>query len=213
MIAKGLLTITLCSDLCAGSGYAYAGVIDSDICYDDFGLPYIPAKRLKGCMRESAQSILYDFISQEDVEKLFGAAGEKSCGLLAINNARITNYDKIVEELKALKKNGNEVVAYASQQEILNQFTQIKAQTSIDENGVADDNTLRYTRVVKQYSPITNKPLVFETEITLTQATTDLEEILEKIALATRNIGMHRNRGMGSVTCKIVFDKEIEEDK
>lgn len=99
---------------------------------------------------------------------------------MAINNARITNYDKIVEELKALKKNGNEVVAYASQQEILNQFTQIKAQTSIDENGVADDNTLRYTRVVKQYSPITNKPLVFETEITLTQATTDLEEILEK---------------------------------
>ena len=212
MIAKGVLTITLCSDLCAGSGYAYAGVIDSDICYDDFGLPYIPAKRLKGCMRESAQSILYDFISQEDVEKLFGAAGEKSCGLLAINNARITNYDKIVEELKALKKNGSEVVAYSSQQEILNQFTQIKAQTSIDENGVADDNTLRYTRVVKQYSPITNKPLVFETEITLTQATTDLEEILKKIALATRNIGMHRNRGMGSVTCKLVFDKEIEEN-
>lgn len=212
MIAKGLLTITLCSDLCAGSGYAYAGVIDSDICYDDFGLPYIPAKRLKGCMRESAQSILYDFISQEDVEKLFGAAGEKSCGLLAINNARITNYDKIVEELKALKKNGSEVVAYSSQQEILNQFTQIKAQTSIDENGVADDNTLRYTRVVKQYSPITNKPLVFETEITLMQATTDLEEILKKIALATRNIGMHRNRGMGSVTCKLVFDKEIEEN-
>ena len=212
MIAKGVLTITLCSDLCAGSGYAYAGVIDSDICYDDFGLPYIPAKRLKGCMRESAQSILYDFISQEDVDKLFGAAGEKSCGLLAINNARITNYDKIVEELKALKKNGSEVVAYSSQQEILNQFTQIKAQTSIDENGVADDNTLRYTRVVKQYSPITNKPLVFETEITLMQATTDLEEILEKIALATRNIGMHRNRGMGSVTCKLVFDKEIEEN-
>ena len=212
MIAKGVLTITLCSDLCAGSGYAYAGVIDSDICYDDFGLPYIPAKRLKGCMRESAQSILYDFISQEDVDKLFGAAGEKSCGLLAINNARITNYDKIVEELKALKKNGSEVVAYSSQQEILNQFTQIKAQTSIDENGVADDNTLRYTRVVKQYSPITNKPLVFETEITLMQATTDLEEILKKIALATRNIGMHRNRGMGSVTCKLVFDKEIEEN-
>ena len=212
MIAKGVLTITLCSDLCAGSGYAYAGVIDSDICYDDFGLPYIPAKRLKGCMRESAQSILYDFISQEDVDKLFGAAGEKSCGLLAINNARITNYDKIVEELKALKKNGSEVVAYSSQQEILNQFTQIKAQTSIDENGVADDNTLRYTRVVKQYSPITNKPLVFETEITLMQATTDLEEILKKIALATRNIGMHRNRGMGSVTFKLVFDKEIEEN-
>ena len=31
MIAKGVLTITLCSDLCAGSGYAYAGLPDIEV--------------------------------------------------------------------------------------------------------------------------------------------------------------------------------------
>lgn len=49
MIAKGLLTITLCSDIMLqGQDMHMLGVIDSDICYDDFGLPYIPAKLLKG---------------------------------------------------------------------------------------------------------------------------------------------------------------------
>ena len=51
------LIITLKSDLCVGSGYSYAGIIDSDICYDALGLPYIPARRLKGCLREAAELI------------------------------------------------------------------------------------------------------------------------------------------------------------
>ena len=52
------LIITLKSDLCVGSGYSYAGIIDSDICYDALGLPYIPARRLKGCLREAAELML-----------------------------------------------------------------------------------------------------------------------------------------------------------
>ena len=54
---KYKLTITLKSDLCVGSGYSYARVIDSDISYDDLGIPYIQAKRLKGCLREAAELI------------------------------------------------------------------------------------------------------------------------------------------------------------
>ena len=212
MVTDGTLTITLNSDLCAGSGYAYAGVIDSDICYDDFGLPYIPAKRVKGCMREAAQSVLYDFIDSESVKNLFGTAGENSCGNLFVGNARIQNYEEIVTELKKTKEKDREIASYINQQEILKQFTQIKAQTSIDENGVADDSTLRYTRVVKKHSPITGTPLVFEAEITLNEATDELKEVLEKIALATRSIGMHRNRGMGSVSCKITFHEKENEN-
>ena len=36
---KGVLRITLRSDLCVGSGYSYAGIIDSDICYNENGIP------------------------------------------------------------------------------------------------------------------------------------------------------------------------------
>ena len=51
---KAKIKITLKSDLCAGSGYSYAGIIDSDICYSKNGIPYIPARRIKGCLREAA---------------------------------------------------------------------------------------------------------------------------------------------------------------
>ncbi len=72
---KGEIRITLKSDLCAGSGYSYAGIVDSDACYDTCGLPYIPAKRLKGCLREAAKMI---GISPEQEERIFGKAGQNS---------------------------------------------------------------------------------------------------------------------------------------
>ena len=54
------LKITLKSDLCAGSGFSYAGLIDSDISYDKYGVPFISGRRLKGCMKESAYMIKTD---------------------------------------------------------------------------------------------------------------------------------------------------------
>lgn len=53
----GKIKIELMSDLCAGSGYSFAGVIDSDVSYDEYGLPFLPARRLKGCMREAAELV------------------------------------------------------------------------------------------------------------------------------------------------------------
>lgn len=47
------ITIELLSDICIGSGESYNSVIDTDVTYDDYGLPYIPAKRIKGCIREA----------------------------------------------------------------------------------------------------------------------------------------------------------------
>ena len=41
---RGKIKITLESDLCVSSGYSFAGIVDSDVCYDDCGLPYITAK-------------------------------------------------------------------------------------------------------------------------------------------------------------------------
>ena len=54
MITKKFF-IQLKSDLCVGSGFSYAGIVDSDVSYNKYGFPYISGKRLKGCMRESAE--------------------------------------------------------------------------------------------------------------------------------------------------------------
>ena len=208
MVKNGILKIILRSDLCAGSGYAYAGVIDSDICYDSFGLPYIPARRLKGCMKEAAQSILYSIVDPEKIDQLFGVSGSSASGLLSVGDAKIEAYEKLTGELEQIKEEGGSLASYIEQQDILKQFTQVKAQTRIDKNGAAVDNSLRFTRVVNQYSPLNGEPLVFYAEVSLTDGTEELEKTLKQIVLATRSIGMHRNRGLGSVSCRIIFDEK-----
>ena len=49
------IKIELLSDLCTCSGETYNSMVDMDVVYDENGIPYIPAKRLKGCIRESLQ--------------------------------------------------------------------------------------------------------------------------------------------------------------
>ena len=51
---KRWMELRLLSDLCVSNGENYSAWIDNDICYDDYGLPIILAKRLKGCIREVA---------------------------------------------------------------------------------------------------------------------------------------------------------------
>ena len=115
MMESRKLEITLKSDLCVGSGYSYAGIIDSDVCYDDCGLPYIPAKRLKGCMREAAELI---GISEHEIERLFGKGGEhafnenseKVLSGLILSNAYIMDYEKIKKAYDCMY-DGNTVVS------------------------------------------------------------------------------------------------------
>jgi CRISPR-associated protein Csx10 len=206
MKKEAVIKIKLKSDLCMGSGYSYAGIIDSDICYDENGIPYIPAKRLKGCFRDTAENVLYSIITEEKIEKIFGKAGSKAATGIFLDNAYIENYDIIKEELEKFRiESENEI----SQQDVLNMFTHIKAQTKL-ENGVAKDTALRYTRVTNQYSPLgEHEELTFYAKVIYES---DDEEQLAQIITATRNIGLHRNRGLGSVRCEFpISSQEIKE--
>ena len=51
------ITIKLLSDLCTCSGETYNSDVDMDVVYDENGIPYIPAKRIKGCIREAAHEM------------------------------------------------------------------------------------------------------------------------------------------------------------
>ena len=50
--------IELLSDLCVSTGESYNSYIDTDVVYDDYGMPYIPGKRIKGCIREAALELV-----------------------------------------------------------------------------------------------------------------------------------------------------------
>lgn len=190
---NGILEITLKSDLCAGSGYSYAGMIDTDAVYDSCGLPYIPARRLKGCLREAACLIHTD---DRKIETLFGVSGNDHSGSLKIGNAVLKNYSVLAKSIRAGIKQ-NRMTVY----EVLDEFTSVRAATRIDRRtNTAEDNSLRYIRVVNHYSPLDGKEMVFEAPVSFSgDAVTFI-----RIAKALRSIGMNRNRGLGAVGCRFI---------
>ena len=67
------IQIKLLSDLCTCSGETYNSIVDTDVTYDENGIPYIPAKRIRGCIREAGLEMLeFSLISQQEYEKVFG---------------------------------------------------------------------------------------------------------------------------------------------
>ena len=191
------IIIELKSDICMGSGYSYAGIIDSDVCYDAYGIPYIPAKRIKGCFKETAESLLGD-IYKDNIEKLFGVRGDKEQGNLTIGNAYIENYEEIAGFIKAKRQSGYD--EYRPQR-IIERFTHVVGQTKLIK-GAADPTSLRYTRVVDKISPLTGKPMTFVAELSY-EENDSIGKLLEAAVRGTRHIGLKRNRGLGNVICKL----------
>ena len=202
---KYRLVITLKSDLCIGSGYSYAGIIDSDICYDEYGLPYIPARRLKGCLKDAAELI---GLSEDKISDLFGNSGADKVKGIHIDNGYIDHYEEIRHDIGKL---GKEFRKYITPQSILGQFTAVKAQTKIGENGAADDNSLRYTRTVNHYSPLNFEEMKFTANVAVPDSV--CKETFENAVKALRNIGMNRNRGLGSVRCVLEDSPEKLPDR
>lgn len=141
--------ITLRSDLCAAGGDGFSSVIDTDVSYDKYGFPVIGARRLKGCLRDAAK-----LIGMGSVDEIFGTAGSDKNGSLKISDAHIKGYEELKREAVSSGLNAEEVISL---------FSYTRAATQI-ENDTAMDNSLRFTRVVKHYSPLTNDETVFEAE-------------------------------------------------
>lgn len=197
------LIITLKSDLCAAVGKGYAAVVDNDTAIDELGLPYIPARRLKGCLRETAEQYMTD----GDLDAIFGRTGDDRSGKLRISDAKNRNYDSLAAEIK---RNN------LSHEDVTNLFCRIISQTEIDDDtSSAKAESLRFTRVVECSSPIDdNNYLVFEAYITCPgyekSENNGERSPLEVLVSRLHNIGYHRNRGLGAVKCELAEESEDE---
>lgn len=139
------LTIKLLSDLCTYSGDTYNSVVDTDVVYDENGIPYIPAKRIKGCIREAALEMTEMGADVQEAAELFGKEGNQNSAF-SLSNAYIENYDQVLEDLEKCIYPG-----LKSPQNVLNQYTYMRTQTAVNpETGVAKENSLRRIRVVKK---------------------------------------------------------------
>ena len=187
------IKMELKSDAIPGSGNSLAGIIDRDISYDKYGLPYIPAKRIKGILRESAEELGFD------ENAIFGIEGsEKGCDF-RIDNGYLANYLDYKDFLSSISEK-KKITEFLPQQAVLEFFTYTRSQTTI-ENGTAKENSLRVSRVLK-------KGLVFEFSI---ECNTKYQDILKDICKVSRGFGSSRTRGFGEI--ELTLEKGSETRK
>lgn len=189
---KGRIRITLKSDLCASSGENYGASIDRDVCFDRQGFPIIPAKRMKGCLRASATELEnFGLLEERAIEEIFGIGGGNS-GSLILRDATLQNHAELSAEIRNFKYR-----EYLHPQNVLGQYTYVRAQTAIGSDGIAKNGSLRFTRVVKRGT-------AFLCRFELKDA---LFPEFKKAVAAFRNMGLNRTRGFGRIKAEIFPDE------
>lgn len=179
------LKIELLSFWAIGTGKV-GGSLDSIVRKDSDKLPYIPGRTLKGLLRDAYQECGYT-----NEVQLFGhkkgniedniSSDDLRTGSLRFNTARITT-------------NREEIITYS------NQLYHTKTAISLDENGQAEDKSLRKTEMTI--------PLILEVDLHYKNATKedndeDIEE-LKNTCKMLRFLGKKRHRGLGR--CKITAE-------
>lgn len=210
-----MIEITLDSHSVIGSGEGFGAVIDADIVFDDIGLPYIPAKRIKGCLREAAQGVqvmlqLSGLPAVLELENTFGTNPaltkriEDKPERLVQGSARFSNLylDKYQENRNWLAYLTAKHNSFVSKETILNTFTSLRQHTKIyEETGVADDHSLRTTRVLNRGRKFYGKVIVEADNVD------PIESTLALACANLRRIGTKRNRGFGEVTCCLLDEQ------
>jgi len=195
-----ILKIETLSYTLPGSGEGDT-LIDNDIIFDRVGIPYIPGKRMKGLLRESAIEIL-EILGLESyslVYSLFGVQGSTK-GKLKIPNLYIRKYSEISRDMESLVFSKKAI----SKSELIEFFTDIREETAIDDNGIAKDNSLRTSRVLKP-------GFTFECDIDGGSLTEKEKALFCLLCMNLRRIGTRRNRGFGKVKCSIEPACSIED--
>jgi CRISPR-associated protein Csx10 len=181
--------------------------VDTDVIHDEYGLPYFPAKRLRGLLYESAIEVVEmselcgnDFVTRDTVNELFGRV-DGSAAKMNIHDFHLENYDDMIEDLKCVEQVYKECVQPS---DVLAGYTSLRYQTSIDEKtGVAADTSLHNMRVV-------NAGIVFFGEIRLCDVETAHVDAVVWALQNLRYAGLKRNRGFGKIQC-MVKEKNITE--
>jgi len=192
------IKLTLLSDTIIGSGEGAGPIIDSDVIYDDAGIPFIPAKRIKGLLRDSLNEIInYPALKygQDLLTDLFGDKGIKK-GAVEFSNLFINDYQNVYKYLRYLISENKIPLDF-----IKSYFSNIRSQTTI-EDGVAKENSLRTIRVL-------NKDISFYGEIKLFKEEEKYTKLLSLSCRNLKNMGTKRNRGFGRVSVSLLDNIDL----
>ena len=192
------IKIELLSDLCSYSGETYNTIVDCDVVHDEYGLPYIPAKRIKGCIREAALE-LKELGLIEHYDEIFGDKGNKEA-CFTLSNALLEDHRKLTNALKNFKEK-----SVVEPTKVLNEYSYTRTQTRVDyESGVALDNSLRTIRVVK-------KGLAFYANLNF-KNNAYFDDFKNAVSIV-KHMGVSRTRGLGLVNLTIENEENEENVK
>jgi CRISPR/Cas system CSM-associated protein Csm3 (group 7 of RAMP superfamily) len=204
------LKFELLSDAALGRGDGLAGVVNAEVQHDEYGLPYLSGKTLKGLLGAECAEILFALertpaqkTSWQDAARfLFGEPGSGAVegGCLHIGDARLPHALRgaIAQEFVRLESipdpDQRQREAAKLQRAMLDSLTALRRQTAMDAStGAPKENTLRTIRVILRKTP-------FEAELIFLEPPDDLRRgLLAACVRAFRRVGTSRNRGLGQL--------------
>ncbi|MGA2264348.1 MAG: RAMP superfamily CRISPR-associated protein [Acidobacteriota bacterium] len=197
-MTKAILQLTLKSAAAFGRGDGVPGLVDNEVDRDQYGLPFLRGRALKGLLAESAENIIFAF-SKQKVEKwrqpkesLFGLPGSglEGRGILHVGNG-------------CLPKNLRDLILFRmkdpgpgdlSPSEVFEALTGIRRQTAVNHLGAPERGSLRSLRVIIR-GVVLEAPLIFNRS-----PTDDEWALLAGSVLGLRSGGLGRNRGRGRIS-------------
>lgn len=172
----------------SGSGLSGSTYADSIVNKNENNLPFIPGKTIKGLLRDAAEMI-HSFNSQivtsEFITEIFGARAEEGNSDYTKEGKAFFTNASLSEELS--KNIQNEMLT--------NELYTVISATRIDENGQADNGSLRQMEVTI--------PLVLYGSIEKFPDSKYSEQIIHCFNWI-KQIGLNRNRGLGKCKFSVV---------
>jgi hypothetical protein len=200
-----MLLIELLSDTTFGRGEGTAGSVDTEVEHDDYGMPYIGGKSIRGLLRDSWLSMQAHFPELHDAAGRvlgYGQALDDTCRL-RIGDAVLP--DSLRQVLLHAVERGEHPIAPTT---MLKAFTEVRYQTAEDRaTGAPDVTTLRSSRVVL-------RDFAFESKLSWLndyKPQADDLRVLALSALSCRHGGLLRNRGRGHL--RLTLDGEATRTK
>ena len=199
-----ILRIDLETDATFGRGDGLAGVVDQEVEHDEFGLPFLRGRTLKGLLVEECANLVYALeVRRPELAERYAAAANRlfgrpgggldDAGLLRMGQARLPA--DLRRAIRASVK-----AKELSPMDVLESLTDIRRQTAMDETGKPDEHTLRGTRVILRDTPLLAH---------LSFATTPDPIVLGLLAAcvsALRRAGTSRTRGRGRLRATLCND-------
>lgn len=192
------LQFKLKSDTTFGRGDGVAGLVDAEVQHDQYGLPYLGGRTVKGLLVMECADILAALPDkqqkrwQKAASRLFGRPGSTvgEQAQLMIGNAQLPDDLRraIVEDIKEKR---------LTREKVLESLTTLRRQTAMDERGVPKEHSLRTIRLVLRET-IFVAALRF-----MVQPHEDDLMLLAACVAAWRRAGTARNRGHGRLQARL----------